>query len=314
MINPDCPHVVPSLDHPDGEYCPKCNGGPCQLSESEALADLVDRECELQVYKPDTSPETIEQGLREGWIVPKGGNCHNPTAEDTKQCATQKNLDLPGVSEDVRQELQLAPPAPELQLARSELSHSMDEDKPSFEPGSKVWLEMQYYGKTTWAEFEIVPDTTTLGEYYATTHCDTGSAVVVDTLVVNEWFKSRARKKPPKSVSDSHLNQGFEGFVRSLNEKFSDSHSDSLKPRRSSECWQEGGRYRSKGRVYYRCRWGKGRKIEGVAHIPGGAMTSDLVRNRAYRVYKAVEVEKRPHTEVIELIRNWGRNRRKSQA
>lgn len=150
MINPDCPHVVPSLDHPAGEYCPKCNGGPCQ----------------------------------------------------------------------------------------------------------------------------------------------------------------RARKNPPEIVSDSHSNQGFEAFDRAIHAKHSDSHSDSLKRRGSSNFWQECGPYRSKGRTYYRYRWGKGRKIEGVKHIPGGAMTSDLVRNRAYRVYQAVEVEKKPHGEVLELIKSWGRNRR----
>jgi hypothetical protein len=76
MINPDCPHVVPSLDHPDGEYCPKCNGGPCQLSESEALAELVDQEWQGPHYRDIRKPgESDYDWAKRG--PEKIGNCHN---------------------------------------------------------------------------------------------------------------------------------------------------------------------------------------------------------------------------------------------
>jgi len=259
---------------------------------------------DIQPIKP--IPWRGQQGI---WTWPGGeveflGNCHNPTTEDTNQCAAQKNLDLPGVSENSGQELDQASPAATRSEILGQLSHS------DFEPGSRVWLPMVYYGESIWAEFEIISDTGSLGEYIAIGRNEVRGTLVCDSLVVNEWFKSRARKNPPEIVSDSAKNQGFQPFELSEMPDFSDSRSDSASPRRSSDFWQEAGPYRSKGRVYYRYRWGKGSKIEGTKHIPGGCMLSDLVRNRAFAVYRAVYWDKKPHAEVLELVKGWGRNRR----
>jgi hypothetical protein len=52
MINPDCPHVVPSLDHKEGFYCPRCNGGPCQGNcHNKGQNDETQIEIDLQPQK-----------------------------------------------------------------------------------------------------------------------------------------------------------------------------------------------------------------------------------------------------------------------
>jgi hypothetical protein len=169
---------------------------------------------------------------------------------------------------------------------------------------------MVYYGESIWAEFEIINDTAALGDHVAIGRNEVNGTLVCDSLVVNDWFRSRARKNAPEIVSDSAKNQGFQGFDPGEVPEFSDSCSDSASPRGSSGFWQEAGPYRSKGRTYYRYRWGKGSKIEGSKHIPGGCMISDLVRNRAFSVYRAVYWDKKPHAEVLEMIKGWGRSRR----
>ncbi|MBD2425255.1 hypothetical protein [Phormidium sp. FACHB-1136] len=106
--------------------------------------------------------------------------------------------------------------------------------------------------------------------------------------------------------------------------------SDSLKPRaiddadpgeeddqlygmfcRTGQFWHEAGPYPSKGRLYYRYRWGHGHAIEGVRHIPGGSMVRGLVRERAAIVERAVYVDFRPHHEIVALIDGWRRLRPK---
>ncbi|MFH7245719.1 MAG: hypothetical protein ACHWZW_23045 [Spirulina sp.] len=102
--------------------------------------------------------------------------------------------------------------------------------------------------------------------------------------------------------------------------------SDSLKPRcideadpgdeddqlyemfcRSGQFWHEAGPYPSKGRTYYRYRWGHGHAIDGVRHIPGGSMLRGLARERAAIIERAVYVDFRPHAEILAVIDGWRR-------
>lgn len=69
--------------------------------------------------------------------------------------------------------------------------------------------------------------------------------------------------------------------------------------------WHEAGEYTSKGRRYYRYRWGRGHRIEGVRHIPGGSLRRELVKERAALVERAVYVDFRPHHEIVGLIDGW---------
>ncbi|MFH7245586.1 MAG: hypothetical protein ACHWZW_22350 [Spirulina sp.] len=71
--------------------------------------------------------------------------------------------------------------------------------------------------------------------------------------------------------------------------------------------WHEASEYPSKGRRYFRYRWGHGDRIDGVRHIPGGSMLRGLVRERAAIVERAVYVDFRPHAEILAVIDGWRR-------
>ena len=240
---------------------------------------------------------------------------------------------------------------------------------PPFTPGQVLWLPMTYYGVTGWHPFEVVGDV-------ATTRTQVNGVEVVDTVVVNDWFKEHARPAPPKpfpgstidylgakmtvyhsGTTDDHIwlmeqggtvanvyqwppmpiergaiaapakssdeNAFDSAYPRGSSDSTADegeiapdfdisfdSSFDSAYPRRCGDLWLECGPYPSKGKTYYRYRWGKGHTIEGMRHVPGGALTNLVVANRAYRVYQAVHVEGRSHAEVLAMIDGWRRRRK----
>ncbi|WP_156119953.1 hypothetical protein [Leptolyngbya sp. KIOST-1] len=122
------------------------------------------------------------------------------------------------------------------------------------------------------------------------------------------------------SVSDILISGGFSDFddISDIEDRvlcrnpvaIADCASDIANSRRSSDFWSECGPYTSKGKTYYRYRWGRGWKLEGVRHIPGGALTRLVVANRAYRVHQAVHVERRSHADVLAMIDGWRAGRR----
>jgi hypothetical protein len=134
-----------------------------------------------------------------------------------------------------------------------------------------------------------------------------------------------AQDFPLENVSDSLERRGSSCFIDGAEtQDFPlENVSDSLKPRGIDEAdpgdeddqlyamfcqgrfWHEAGPYPSKGRLYYRYRWGHGHQIEGVRHIPGGSMKRGLVRSRAAIVERAVYVDFRPHHEIVALIDGW---------
>ncbi|MFQ4139627.1 hypothetical protein PGN35_025285 [Nodosilinea sp. PGN35] len=139
---------------------------------------------------------------------------------------------------------------------------------------------------------------------------DIGSSAIAPSAVGNS-----------DSVSDIAISEGFSDFadlsdiedqVFCRNPVALDGIiSDIANSRRSSDFWSECGPYASKGKTYYRYRWGRGWKLEGVRHIPGGALTRLVVANRAYRVHQAVHVEGRSHAEVLAMIDGWRKPRRR---
>lgn len=299
MMMPDCPRVVPSLDDPAGWYCTA--------------------EC--------------------------GGNCHTGAVLPS----TAKNAYLPRVSAGSAPQLRAsAASATGEQLSHDDLPILAALMQPpsaiegdTFTPGQVVWKECTYYGVTGWHPFTIVD------QEYAT--CRTSIIVegqakeVCDTIIMNQGFKARVRDQPPKPATGATITYQGRAMVvyhpgtsddrlwlmesggtvanvyqwppmAAAPEGTLENHSDSLEIggfSDSDHVWSECGPYKSHDKTYYRYRWGRGRKIEGVRHIPGGALTNSVVANRAYRVHQAVRVEGRSHTEVLAMIDGWRTTPRK---
>ncbi|MBE9157685.1 hypothetical protein IQ265_12735 [Nodosilinea sp. LEGE 06152] len=215
---PDCPNIVPSLDHPTGWYC----AASC------------------------------------------GGNCHKGTDSST-------------TAEKFKEHARPAPPKP---FPGSTIDYL----------GAKMTV---YHSGTTDDSIWLMPPGST-------------------TALVYQWppiapdfdssFDSVSDSANPRGFSDSEIE---EGAIAPFSDSSFDSVSDSARFRTVGKIWQECGPYPSKGYTYYRYRWGKGDRIEGVRHIPGGALTRLVVANRAYRVHQAVHVEGRSHAEVLAMIDSW---------
>ena len=73
----------------------------------------------------------------------------------------------------------------------------------------------------------------------------------------------------------------------------------------SRSFWRRVEPYPSHGRTYYRYRWGKGHKIEGVRHVPGGNQDNPIVQSRAIALWRAVNLDALPHAQVLQMVESW---------
>ncbi|HIK45379.1 MAG TPA: hypothetical protein IGR64_10900 [Leptolyngbyaceae cyanobacterium M65_K2018_010] len=112
-------------------------------------------------------------------------------------------------------------------------------------------------------------------------------------------------------IGGYYCNRGCDRYCHShgdtvVSDSSSDSSSDSLESRKSTESrlWNEFGSYTSKGRLYYRYRWGHGHSIDGVRHIPGGTISRPVVQQRGEQIRQAM-TQGKSHTEILGMIDGW---------
>lgn len=85
------------------------------------------------------------------------------------------------------------------------------------------------------------------------------------------------------SVSrDSHIERSESNGGKPANsaESFDSAH--------SARVWQFVGPYKSGGREYFRYQWGIGHEVRETIHIPGGARSNPVARQRARQVWVGI--------------------------
>ncbi|MBE9137671.1 hypothetical protein IQ254_10665 [Nodosilinea sp. LEGE 07088] len=316
MSMPDCPNATPALDERAGWYCKVGCGGNCHngvvLPSTEKNVDLSRvtasgagqlRGAAAQATRSELSQDDLpilqaiaameESPFTPGQVVWKERTYYGVTAWqpftiiDRERAICRAVVIVEGQVKEICDTL----------IINRGFKESVRDRAPKPAPGATIHYAgtemVVYHSGTTEDSIWLMEPGATVAKPY-----DWPPAMAVP----EEAFDGDSDSTNFRGSGDSDSKGSA---IATGDRRTSDGDSDSTNSRGSGELWQECGPYESKGRTYYRYRWGRGHKIEGTRHIPGGLLTREKVASRASRVYLALHVEGKSHNEIVEMIDEW---------